>query len=88
MFPCLSESALLFGLNLAKKPVKYSRLCIHLLWNYYIYVSTHVHFYREQRAVSLIQRVLHSKNILGAETMSALLQMHRSWNALPDRSRV
>ncbi len=51
-------------------------------------MSIHVHLYREQSAVTLIQRVQHSKNRLGAKTISALLQMHRSWNALPDRNRV
>ncbi len=51
-------------------------------------MSIHVHFYREQSAVTLIQRVQHSKNRLGAETIAALLQTHRSWNALPDRNRV
>ncbi len=51
-------------------------------------MSIHVHFYREQSAVTLIQHVQHSKNRLGAETIAALLQPHRSWNALPDRNRV
>ncbi len=51
-------------------------------------MSIHVHLYREQSAVTLIQRVQHSKNRLGAETISALLQPHRFWNALPDRNRV
>ncbi len=51
-------------------------------------MSIHVHFYREQSAVTLIQRVQHSKNRLGVETIAALLQMHHSWNALPDRNRV
>ncbi len=51
-------------------------------------MSIHVHFYREQSAVTLIQRGQHSKTRLGAETIAALLQMHRSWNALPDRNRM
>ncbi len=36
-------------------------------------MSIHVHFYREQSAVTLIQRMQHSKNRLGAETISAPL---------------
>ncbi len=51
-------------------------------------MSIHVHLYREQSAVTLIQRVQHSKNRLRAETFSALLQPHRFWNTLPDRNRV
>ncbi len=51
-------------------------------------MSIHVHFYREQSAVTLIQRMQHSKYRLCAETIAALLQTHRSWNALPDRNRV
>ncbi len=51
-------------------------------------MSIHVHLYREQSAVTLIQRVQHSKNRFGAETIAELLQTHRSWNALPDRNRV
>ncbi len=51
-------------------------------------MSIHVHFYREQSAVTLIQRMQHSKNRLCAETIAALLQTHRSWNALPDRNHV
>ncbi len=51
-------------------------------------MSIHVNFYLEQSAVTLIQRVQHSKNRLGAETIAALLQTHHSWNALPDRNHV
>ncbi len=51
-------------------------------------MSIHVNFYSEQSAVTLIQRVQRSKIRLGAETIAALLQTHRSWNALPDRNRV
>ncbi len=50
-------------------------------------MSIHVHFYLKQSDVTLIRRVQHSRNRLGAETIAALLQMHRSWNALPDRYR-
>jgi len=53
-----------------------------------ISMSIHVHFYCEQSVVTLIQRMQHSKNRLGAETIPALLQPHRSWNALPDYNRV
>ncbi len=51
-------------------------------------MSIHVHIYRKQYAVTLIQCVQYSKDRLGAETISALLQMHHFWNALPDRNRV
>ncbi len=61
---------------------------MHLWCNYYIFMSIHVHIYRKQCAVTLIQLLQRSKNRLGAETFSALLQMHRSWNALPDHNRV
>ncbi len=37
-------------------------------------MSTHVQFYSEQSTVTLIQRMQHSINRLGAETISALLQ--------------
>ncbi len=47
---------------------------IYILWNYYISMSIHVHFYREQSAVTLILCVQHSKNRLCAETTAALLQ--------------
>ncbi len=42
-------------------------------------MSIHVHVYRKQCAVTLIQRVQYSKDRLGAETISALQQTHRSW---------
>ncbi len=87
MLPCLSKSALLFVLNQAKKPVNHWRLYIYLLWNYKISMSIHVNLYLKQSDVTLIRRVQHSRNRLGAETIAALLQMHRSWNALPDRYR-
>ncbi len=45
-------------------------------------ISIHVNFYHEQSAVTLIQRMQHSKNRLCAETIAALLQTDRSWNAL------
>ncbi len=41
-------------------------------------MSLHVHFYREQSAVTLIQRMQHSKYRLCAETIAALLQTHRT----------
>ncbi len=50
-------------------------------------MSIHVQFYHKQKAVTLIQDMQHSKNRLCAETIAALLQTHRSWNALPDRNR-
>jgi hypothetical protein len=51
-------------------------------------MSIHVHFYREQSTVTLIQRVQHSKNRLGAETIAALLYTHRNWNGSTDCNRV
>ncbi len=48
-------------------------------------MSIHVHFYHKQKIGTLIQDMQHSKNQLCAETIAALLQTHRSWNALPDR---
>ncbi len=51
-------------------------------------MSIHVHLYNEQSAVSLIKCMQHSKNRLCAEAIAELLQLHRSWNALPDRNRA
>ncbi len=68
LLPCLFKSALLLVLNLAKKPcvdcetVDFNYM--HLWCNYYISMSIHVRFYCEQCAVTLIQRVQHSKNRL------------------------
>ncbi len=51
-------------------------------------MSIHVHIYRKQCAVTLIQHLQRSKNRLDVETIFALLQTHHSWNALPDHNRV
>ncbi len=61
---------------------------IYLLWNYYISMSVHVHFYCEQSPVTLIQCEQQTKKRLCVETISALLEMHRSWNALPGLNHV
>ncbi len=62
---------------------------IYLLWNKYISMSIHVHFYREQSTVTLIQRMQHSKNRLCVETSctaAAAPLLERT--ATPDRNRV
>ncbi len=56
---------------------------IYLLWNKCISMSIHVHFYREQSTVTLIQRMQHSKNRLCAETSctAAAALPHRTGTA-------
>ncbi len=69
--------------------MKHIRLVIISIYceNYTFHVNP-CSFYREQSAVTLIQHVQQSKNRLGEETIAALLQTHRSWNALPDLNCV
>ncbi len=76
LLPCLFKSALLFVLNQPKPLLKTADFnYIYLLWSHYIAMSIHVHLYREQSAVTLIQCMQHSKSRLCAETIAS-----RSWN--------
>ncbi len=78
MLPCLSKSALLFVLNLAKKPVKTVGFnSIYLFWCLFFLPRTKsCHFNSALLKIDC------------AATIAALQQPHRSRNALPDRNRV